>query len=507
MDNNIPPAVPSKSLVSGRLLVRNVFWNLFGLASPILVAFFTIPLLISGLGKERFGLLTILWMGIGYFSLFDMGLGRAITKSVAERLGRGRLDDLGSLLWTALFLVSIMGLLGAALVAGVADRLVYDVLNVPVELQTEAVTSFQLLAAGIPLVVVTSALIGILEAHQRFATITAIRMPLGILMFVGPLVTLQFSTSLIWATVLLLGARVIAFFAFYIACAVAREELRDPHWPSREHVKPLFCFGGWVSVSNVVGPLMVYFDRFFIGAVMTMTAVAYYVTPYEIVSRAQVLPQSIMAVMFPALATSLGGDRATLLRLYGHSVRILVVLMLPISAGLLLLAPEALSLWLGPDFRDASTSVMQWLAVGLIVNTLARPALTVLQGCGRPDLVAKAHLVELLPYAVLLVWLTSMFGIAGAAAAWTLRALVDALFLNELARRELKELRPTVIRTYGVLAVIAIGAGLSMLLVSIHGRMFALVLVVGVSATLGWPLFKELYPAASRTTNPKAVAR
>ena len=62
------------------------------MAVPVLIALAAIPLLIKGMGEERFGLLSIIWMGVGYFSLFDLGLGRALTKLIAERLGLSRFD-------------------------------------------------------------------------------------------------------------------------------------------------------------------------------------------------------------------------------------------------------------------------------------------------------------------------------------------------------------------------------------------------------------------------------
>ena len=48
-------------LASGRLLARNTIWNLIGNGAPMVVAIFCIPILIRGLGKERFGVLTLAW--------------------------------------------------------------------------------------------------------------------------------------------------------------------------------------------------------------------------------------------------------------------------------------------------------------------------------------------------------------------------------------------------------------------------------------------------------------
>jgi O-antigen/teichoic acid export membrane protein len=45
-------------------------------------------------------------------------------------------------------------------------------------------------------------------------------------------------------------------------------------------VKPLIRFGGWMTVANVINPIMVQMDRFLIGALLSTAAVAYYTTPY-----------------------------------------------------------------------------------------------------------------------------------------------------------------------------------------------------------------------------------
>ncbi len=63
-------------LTWGPLLARNVIWNLVGNGAPMIVAVFSIPILIQGLGRDRFGVLALAWALIGYASLFDLGVGR-----------------------------------------------------------------------------------------------------------------------------------------------------------------------------------------------------------------------------------------------------------------------------------------------------------------------------------------------------------------------------------------------------------------------------------------------
>src|SRR6202030_3302179 len=89
-------------LTSGRLLARNTVWNLIGNGAPLIVAVFSIPILIHGLGKDRFGVLTLAWALIGYASLFDIGLGRALTQLAARKLGAGEEREVPTLVWTSL---------------------------------------------------------------------------------------------------------------------------------------------------------------------------------------------------------------------------------------------------------------------------------------------------------------------------------------------------------------------------------------------------------------------
>ena len=101
-------------------LGKNTIWNLIGQAAPALAAVFTVPILIHGLGTERFGVLTLIWLIVGYFSIFDLGLGRALTQLLADRLGRDDHDAVAPLVWTAMGLMAALGLLGTGIAGAVA---------------------------------------------------------------------------------------------------------------------------------------------------------------------------------------------------------------------------------------------------------------------------------------------------------------------------------------------------------------------------------------------------
>jgi O-antigen/teichoic acid export membrane protein len=443
-------------LTSGRLLAKNTLWNLLGAGAPLLVAIFAIPKLISGMGTDRFGVLTLAWVVIGYFSLFDLGLGRALTKIASDKLGEDRAEEIPAIAWVALTLMLIMGGAASLILGFFSPWLVQDILKVPDELKKETVKAFYWLAASIPIVISTAGLRGLLEAYQRFGLLNAIRIPMGVFNFLAPLLVLPFSRSLYPVVVILLAGRLIGWFIHLLLCFQLIPALRHPKISFRRStVAPLLEFGGWMTVTNIIGPMMVYFDRFLISAVLSVTAVAYYSTPYEMVSKLWICPGALMAVLFPAFATSLAQDRAHTARLFGQGVNYIFLILFPLSLLIVTLAPEGLTLWLGADFASHSSFVLRWLSVGLLINSLAFVPFGLVQGVGRPDLTAKLHMVELIFYLPALWWLIKIFGINGAAIAWVARAVVDTVWLFWLAAKLIPETSPYIRRNV-VIMIIAI---------------------------------------------------
>lgn len=475
-----------KKLTSGRTLARNVLWNLLGTGAPLLVAIVAIPMLIEGLGLARFGVLTIAWMVVGYFSLFDLGLGRALTKLVAEKLGKGQTGEIPSLIWTAMSLMAVLGVLGAIVIAALSPWLVASVLKVPAELQPETLTAFYLLAASIPIVIATTGLRGILEAHQRFGLVNAVRIPLGILTFLGPLAVLPFSNSLVPIVAVLVSVRLVSGLAYAILCLRVEPLLWQSIGIRRAMVKPLISFGGWMTVTNIVGPMMVYMDRFLIGAVVSMTAVAFYATPYEVVTKLWIIPGALMGVMFPAFAAALVHDRDHTARLFNRTVNYIFLSLFPVVLIIITLAHEGLTLWLGSDFADNSTLVLQLLVVGVFINSFAFVPFGLIQSAGRPDLTARLHLAELPFYLLILWWLVGEFGIVGAGIAWVLRVTVDAIILFVMAHRLLPSVSPFSLRPVFIVGMVFSMLVLGVVIHDLAMKGLFLILVLLVFTVVAW---------------------
>jgi O-antigen/teichoic acid export membrane protein len=425
----------------GHRLVMNSLLNAIGQGVPIVVAIGSVPLLLRGLGTERMGLLTLSWSVIGYASLFDFGLGRALTQVVAERRQRHATNgDLHRVVSSALAAMLLIGCAAAIAVLALARWATSAGLNVSTQLQGEALAAARLLAIGIPVVVLTSGFRGILEAYERFDLANAVRVPTGISTFLGPLVAMPFTHSLAWAVGVLLAARVAGLVALIALVNRVAPSLTFRSSIAPSSLGPVMRFGAWMTVSNILSPLMSSADRFFISAMISASVVAYYTAPYEMVTR-------LMAMMALAVATSLfpafarAADVTAARALLGRGVRLITTTFVPVIVLVLALAPTILRLWLGDAFARESTLVLRTLAVGILMNGFAQAPFAMIQARGRADLTAKIHLAELPFYVASVLYLIRVKGIEGAAIAWTLRVSVEAVVLFVVARYMLDEPR------------------------------------------------------------------
>ena len=278
---------------SGGVLAKNTIFNLTGYGIPLIFALILIPFIIKGLGTEKFGLLNLAFVIIGYFGFFDFGIGRALTKFVAEKLGTNHIDEIPSIFWTSFILMFLISLLGTIILLFFAPSLVHNFIKISKPIQAQTLKSFYLLALSIPIVTTTAGIRGVLEAYQKFGVINIIRTFLGISMFLGPLLCLIFTNSLFWIILFLIIVRVIVWILYLIQCFKINADIRKKISFESKLVKPILKLSGWMTVSNIIVPILIYLDRFLIGALASATAIAYYATPYEAVTKLLLVPGAI----------------------------------------------------------------------------------------------------------------------------------------------------------------------------------------------------------------------
>lgn len=424
----------SSSASAGGRLLSGVAWNALGRGLPLGLALVLTPVLLHQLGLERWGLFTLALAMVGVFGVFDLGLGQALTRTLAERIGAGRAEEGAALVGSAL--AALLGISGTVAVAlwFVVPTLVRAVLNVPPALEAEAIAGFRVLAAAAPLIVVNAALWGVLAAFGRFRAANLVNIPISIFYYLGPILLLTVWDSLTGVMLALVACRLAMTLAYAL---LARRDVPGLGLSRIEprKVVPLLRLGGWMTFSGLLTQALLYADRFLIGAFLTLSAVAFYATPLDLVLRMWILPVAVTQALMPALAASFGTRPAETAALLRQGMLGILLLALPACLLLTGAAWELLALWLGRDFADGGAGVLRILGIGIFFSCLAFAPSSLLDAIGRPDVTARFALLQGLVFLPLTVVLLLRWGIEGAAIAWAARCVVDCLGKALLAAR------------------------------------------------------------------------
>ena len=410
-------------------LRRNTLWNLAGAGAPLLVALFAIPYLLHALGTEGFGVLTLVWALIGYFSLFDFGVGRALTYELGRR-SSAKSSDLAPYVRAGILLTCATGAIGAALVAILSKPLSSTWLNIGAVWKDDALLAFLIAAVGIIPTTIYSGLRGALEGLNRFSASNISRIVLGALMFALPAWAVFFHGSHLWiATLYMVIARLVLMLMVLFQL---RQFLLHSGKLERMHLAALLNYGIWITVTGIVGPLMVYGDRFFVSAAVGTQLLPQYAIPQEALQRLLLIPTAICGALLPQIA-AFSREHAKIA--YYRNFKRVTLLMFCVCFVAALLSYPGLSVWISPEFAFGALPVTLILTVGIWLNSIAMVPYTVIHAMGKPKITAIFHIIELVLYAVLIWALTRQLGLVGAAIAWTTRVAVDLMLLRIAARR------------------------------------------------------------------------
>ncbi|MES2932285.1 MAG: flippase [Pseudomonadota bacterium] len=416
--------------------LRFFLFNLFGNMLPLIVALVAMPTVAHYAGVERLGVLAVVWTLVGYFGFLDFGLSRVVTRRLAKAAEQSRtaeeLTHLRGFFWwwvfPCLILIALLFLAGRPFLSGLFHGASF---------KHELSAGWVWIAWCLPITLVTNWLRGALEGLQRFARINLLRAVFGSWTYAAPALTAIFHPTIDAMIIAVVSGRVLALMAHVVACKQVESGIVmgavPRHGPG---IRQFFKEGGWMSVSNLVSPMMVYFDRFILAALVPAEAVAWYATAQEGMLGMRLIPGALAGVLFPQFAAaSDGGALRQITELYRLALRAIAALMLPACVLIATLSYDGMRWWMGDTFALHSYRVVAIVAIGLYANSIAQLPFAWLQGVGRSRITAQIHLLELPIYVFAVYVCVAHWGIEGAAWIWTVRMIVDCVLLLGMAPR------------------------------------------------------------------------
>jgi O-antigen/teichoic acid export membrane protein len=405
----------------------NFAYNVAGALLPIGVSLLAVPIYIHVIGTARYGVVSITWLLLGYFGFLDFGLSRASANALSRLTA---VSERSPVLVTAFVLNLGLGAVGGLVMFFAGRLLLEHAFHLSLGVRDEAVAVTPWIAAMLPVGMIYGVANGALESRERFAlsnafgasgTVIGQLVPLTCAMIFGPSLGVVIPASLL--------SRLAMTVLTYVVVIRIEWPVRLLHF-SLAWTRRLFGYGSWVTVSGVASPILESFDQMLIGAVLGASAVAYYTVPMNLSMRSQFVATALARTLFPHLSRAGAMEARATTR---TAVVTLAYGFGAVCGPAIMFSGAFLKLWVGPAFGGIAGPLAPILLFGAWTNGLAFLPYGLLQAQGRPDITAKMHLAQLVPF-LLSVWgLMKLAGLPGAAVAWSLRVTLDGMLLYWLS--------------------------------------------------------------------------
>jgi O-antigen/teichoic acid export membrane protein len=413
-----------------RSLTVNALANWIGFAAQVVITFFLSPILVHGLGDERYGIWSLIDSILAYLTLFDLGVAASVVRYVARFEATSDNASLNRVISTSLCIFAAAGSLALAIAVGLAFCGA-SVLKIPPDLAIEARWLLVLLglnlAMGLPLGVFPAVLDGLGRYPAKTAVRTTgllCRVPLFLLILgnggglIGIAVTVTVCNLVEHLVLALIARHYLPGLRFSFALA------------DRATFRTIRGYSVDAFVAMIAGRISFQTDALVISAFLAPRFITFFVLAARLVDYAKSSLRVATTVLTPAVsALEAQGDFAAIRRLFLERTRHVLWLILPLQIGLLVQGKLFLSLWMGAEYGSSSYAVLVILAVTLPLTLSQSISARILYGIGRLRWYARATMVEALANLLLSVLLVKPLGIEGVALGTTLPHIVFNLIV------------------------------------------------------------------------------
>ena len=400
----------------------------------MIAAVICIPYLIEVLGEAKFGVLTLVWAIISYAGLLDLGLSKAITNKISIFIGTNEINKIPNFFRSAKLVLFLFSMITAAILISFSNPIATH-LQGGFENVLDARLGVCFIGLSVPFITLTSIYRGVLEAKGLFSVVNIIRLPMGLMSFILPVViTYQLGPDLLLIIIGLVIIRVIFYVIHKQTAQKVVLEISQPDGYDWTEMKLALNVGAWITLTNIISPLMGYLDRFVLMAMLGPKAVTFYVTPQEIVTKLWIIPGAITSAVFPVFSRN-AMDSSANIKYFTRSLWLILLPLFPIVIVLYFYSYEIMSLWISENFAVSSAPILQILIVGIFVNCFSHVPFTYLQATGNAKLTAVIQVVQFPLFIAVLFFSISNFGLIGAAYAFVIRLLCDAILMFTMSIR------------------------------------------------------------------------
>lgn len=398
------------------LIYKNILLSFFIKGGSILVSFLMVPMIVSNLGSERYGLWVTLTSTIAWFSFFDIGFSNGLRNLFAEAKACGdRIKAVELISTTYIVLIVVFGSLMLVFCSFYTRIQWSDIFNYNFYSNDYLRTLVLLIFSSICVQGVFQTIGVILSADQKPAFTNFINFLGQALVFLSVWILFKSeSESLLELAIVVVVSPILIYILFTLI--LFSTEYKDYRPRLRcfkiSHVGALFGLGSKFFAIQVGSLFLFQTSNIIVSNVLGNDQVAILNIAFKYFSVLTMVFHIVMSPYWSAITQALSKKEYSWifntineLRMYWLGVVVLGIVML--FSG-----PYWIGLWL------KSQIIIPWeiyvmVLLQTLLSTLMSVNITVLNGLGRVNTQFKLTLLLSIPFVVVAYYTTRLFGLSG----------------------------------------------------------------------------------------------
>lgn len=379
---------------------------------PLILAFYATPILVRSLGNENYGIYALL---IGFISYsFNFGIGRAVTKYVAEYRADNRIEEAIGIVSSTYYVCLFLAVIANLLIILFAGSIVRDVLQIGAERQQLAINALYVSGATIFVLLLSQTYQALIQSAHRFDRLAIIMNINGVLLAVGNIVLVLNGfgvISLIWWNLLITA---VSGFLFYISSRKFLPEIKTSFKFNLKSIGLIGKFGLGIFSYQIFGNIILLFERGWIIRKFGEESLTFYVVPMMLGIYLLGFTISLVQVLFPVISEMLG-EREKIIRLYQKSTKIVLAIISFAVLSLICGGKLLLALWINPEFAENSYVILIFHALSFGLSAVYTLSWQLVEGFGKTKINAFISFIWLTVSLPLMVFLAEDWGANGIA--------------------------------------------------------------------------------------------
>lgn len=388
---------------------------MFGNFTVRILSFLVVPLYIHKLTISLYGIYAFIQALFSYFALFQIGVGPAVTKYVAQFYAEKNYDRINHIITFSLLLQFCISLIIAVIMIIFNQTIFSDILHLDSSNLKTSKAAIKIACINFVFMFTVEVLFCVFRGFQRYDYLSKILILRG---FLNPVIAVIFLSFGFGISGMFAGYSIVSVIVLIVALCTLKNKYSWLSFsfktPIKKTITLLYDFGFYIFVARLSRLGVTALPVFLLGNFFGSAHVGYYQICFKILDACQQVPVNIMRIMFPLtseISVEKGIESIKSIYLKGNKYGSLMIT--PVFAFISIFSYPILTFWLGRCVAMEVSTMLSILACGFLLANITIVPVNIVMGLGKTHSLAVNGALRITVVLISLPLFLKNFGFKG----------------------------------------------------------------------------------------------